>query len=205
MTKLSTGLPISQWNKALAHSRYLCQLLGAHPEAIHWLTEHVNDPLQEEDLVRFLENQPDQSAPSLKLSLRKLRQHVMAHLIIRDLCHDAPLSEIMASMSLLADFVVNHALGALYAQLVEEFGAPLDERGSPQRLMVIGMGKLGGRELNVSSDVDYIFEKHLIRSWRKTAWYCSRRSKHGRDHRGNFHSGDLDCRHNRGDEHRCHH
>ena len=157
MTKLSTGLPISQWNKALAHSRYLCQLLGAHPEAIHWLTEHVNDPLQEEDLVRFLENQPDQSAPSLKLSLRKLRQHVMAHLIIRDLCHDAPLSEIMASMSLLADFVVNHALGALYAQLVEEFGAPLDERGSPQRLMVIGMGKLGGRELNVSSDIDLIF------------------------------------------------
>jgi glutamate-ammonia-ligase adenylyltransferase len=41
--------------------------------------------------------------------------------------------------------------------LATQYGEPLDANGQPQRLMIVGMGKLGGRELNVSSDVDYIF------------------------------------------------
>jgi glutamate-ammonia-ligase adenylyltransferase len=41
--------------------------------------------------------------------------------------------------------------------LVATYGEPLDKAGQAQRMMIIGMGKLGGRELNVSSDVDYIF------------------------------------------------
>jgi hypothetical protein len=60
-------------------------------------------------------------------------------------------------MTQLADVTTNFALDFFHRQLSELFGEPLDSRGQPQRLLVIGMGKLGGRELNVSSDVDYIF------------------------------------------------
>ena len=81
----------------------------------------------------------------------------MTHLALRDLCGLAPLSEIVESMTMLADVTTNFALDHYHRQLVATYGEPLDKAGQPQRMLVIGMGKLGGRELNVSSDVDYIF------------------------------------------------
>ena len=59
-------------------------------------------------------------------------------------------------MTQLADFTTNYALDFLHRQLAAQFGEPLDQPGRAQRMLVIGMGKLGGRELNVSSDVDYL-------------------------------------------------
>ncbi len=99
------------------------------------------------------------SADDAKLArqLRRLRQRTMAQLILRDLCGLAPLAEVVATMSDLADLCTNAALDHHHRQLVATYGEPLDASGQPQRLLVIGMGKLGGRELNVSSDVDYIF------------------------------------------------
>jgi glutamate-ammonia-ligase adenylyltransferase len=94
---------------------------------------------------------------AVRRALRRLRQRAMAHLTIRDLCGLAPLAEIVEGMTLLADVTTNFALDHYHRQLAATYGEPLDSRGRPQRLLVIGMGKLGGRELNVSSDVDYIF------------------------------------------------
>jgi glutamate-ammonia-ligase adenylyltransferase len=81
----------------------------------------------------------------------------MAALIVRDLNGSAPLAEVIETMTTLADVTTNHALDFIHRQLAAQYGEPLDGTGQAQRLMVIGMGKLGGRELNVSSDVDYIF------------------------------------------------
>jgi glutamate-ammonia-ligase adenylyltransferase len=69
----------------------------------------------------------------------------------------APLAEIVESMTMLADVTTNFVLDYYHRQLVATYGEPLDKAGQAQRMMIIGMGKLGGRELNVSSDVDYIF------------------------------------------------
>jgi glutamate-ammonia-ligase adenylyltransferase len=60
-------------------------------------------------------------------------------------------------MTLLADVTTNFALDWWHRQLTAQYGEPLDSQGRAQRLLIVGMGKLGGRELNVSSDVDYIF------------------------------------------------
>ena len=94
---------------------------------------------------------------AVRRALRRLRQRAMAHLILRDLGNLAPLAEIVESMTLLADITTNFALDHYHRQLVSMHGEPLDSKSRPQRLMIVGMGKLGGRELNVSSDVDYIF------------------------------------------------
>ena len=67
------------------------------------------------------------------------------------------LAEVVETMTQLADVTTNVALDFLHRQLAVQFGEPLDKQGRPQRLLIVGMGKLGGRELNVSSDVDYIF------------------------------------------------
>jgi glutamate-ammonia-ligase adenylyltransferase len=81
----------------------------------------------------------------------------MASLIVRDLGGSASLAQVVETMTQLADVTTNVALDFVHRQLAAQYGEPLDRRGQPQRLLVVGMGKLGGRELNVSSDVDYIF------------------------------------------------
>jgi glutamate-ammonia-ligase adenylyltransferase len=81
----------------------------------------------------------------------------MAVLIVRDVCGFASLAEVVETMTLLADVTTNFALDWWHRQLTAQYGEPLDSQGRAQRLLIVGMGKLGGRELNVSSDVDYIF------------------------------------------------
>ena len=142
---------------ATAHSRYLRQLLAARPEVGAWLDDNAERPLTAERMGSFLAAATPASEDALRRSLRQLRQRVMATLMVRDIGGLAPLSEVVETMTQLAEVTTNFALDFLHRQLAGQFGEPLDEHGQPQRLLVIGMGKLGGRELNVSSDVDYIF------------------------------------------------
>ena len=147
----------SAWQPALAHSRFLRQLLAARQDVVDWLESHAEAPLSAGDMHGFLRAETVSDENSLKRALRRLRQRVMATLIVRDVGGAAPLTEVVETMTLLADITTNHALDFLHRQLAAQFGEPLDRQGRPQHLLVIGMGKLGGRELNVSSDVDYIF------------------------------------------------
>ena len=145
-----------RWQAAVDHSRYLANQLNAHPDLIPELAATWHQPLSEELLLAPLQREfaDDDTVRSV---LRRLRHRAMAHLVLRDLGGLAPLAEIVESMTLLADVTTNFALDYYHRQLVATYGEPLDKQGRPQRLMIIGMGKLGGRELNVSSDVDYIF------------------------------------------------
>ncbi|RIX44639.1 MAG: bifunctional [glutamate--ammonia ligase]-adenylyl-L-tyrosine phosphorylase/[glutamate--ammonia-ligase] adenylyltransferase [Rhodocyclales bacterium GT-UBC] len=145
-----------RWQPALALSRYLSNLLQARPALIPELAATWQQPLSEDILLGALRREfTDDEA--VKSALRCLRQRAMAHIALRDLCGLAPLAEVVESMTLLADVTTNFALDYYHRQLAAMYGEPLDKSGQPQRLLVIGMGKLGGRELNVSSDVDYIF------------------------------------------------
>lgn len=145
-----------RWQTALAHSRYLSNLLQARPTLIPVLADSWQQALDETMLLAALQGGFTDD-DSLKSALRQLRQRAMAHIMLRDLCGLAPLAEVVESMTLLADVTTNFALDHYHRQLAATHGEPLDAQGRPQRLLVIGMGKLGGRELNVSSDVDYIF------------------------------------------------
>ncbi len=145
-----------RWQAALDHSLYLSNLFRARPELIDELAATWDGPLSEALLLAPLQRD-FANDEELRSTLRRLRQRAMAHIMLRDLCDRAPLAEVVESMTLLADVTTNFALDYYHRQLVAQFGEPLDSQGRPQRLLVIGMGKLGGRELNVSSDVDYIF------------------------------------------------
>ncbi len=149
-------LPDPRWQTALAHSRYLSNLLATHPTLITELAAAWTAPLTAEQLAAAL-TPAAADDDAVKAQLRRLRQRAMAHIALRDLCGLAPLAEVVESMTLLADVTTNFALNHYHRQLAAIYGEPLDKGGRPQRLLIIGMGKLGGRELNVSSDVDYIF------------------------------------------------
>ena len=90
--------------------------------------------------------------------LRHLRAKTLAALIDRDLDGRADLAEVMDATTALAEIAIGEALVFLSGELAQRHGVPCGRAsGEPQDLIVIGMGKLGGGELNVSSDVDLIF------------------------------------------------
>ena len=89
--------------------------------------------------------------------LRILRQLVMERLVVLDCEQGAPLDVIMRAVTELAELALDLACQHAFAQLDERHGAPMLASGERAHLWVIGMGKLGARELNVSSDIDLIY------------------------------------------------
>ncbi len=81
----------------------------------------------------------------------------MLRIIWRDLCDLAALDETFADLTSLAELCLSAAMEYHNRALEEKFGTPLDSDGIEQGLAVIGLGKLGGGELNLSSDIDIIF------------------------------------------------
>ncbi|WP_159565698.1 bifunctional [glutamate--ammonia ligase]-adenylyl-L-tyrosine phosphorylase/[glutamate--ammonia-ligase] adenylyltransferase [Budvicia diplopodorum] len=65
--------------------------------------------------------------------------------------------EVLSQLSLLAETLIIAARDWLYALCCREWGTPVNVEGKPQTLFILGMGKLGGGELNFSSDIDLIF------------------------------------------------
>ncbi|MFP1682258.1 bifunctional [glutamate--ammonia ligase]-adenylyl-L-tyrosine phosphorylase/[glutamate--ammonia-ligase] adenylyltransferase [Alloalcanivorax sp. C16-1] len=98
-----------------------------------------------------------QDEDALKAALRRLRHRHMVRLIWRDLTGLADYHATVADLSLLADTLISTALERLYQWACERGGVPRDEDGEPVKLVVLAMGKLGARELNLSSDIDLIF------------------------------------------------
>ncbi len=90
-------------------------------------------------------------------ALRMVRQLVMERLISLDCDHQAPLADVTRAVTDLAEFALDIACNQAFRELDLLHGAPLAEDGQRARLWVVGMGKLGARELNVSSDIDLIY------------------------------------------------
>jgi glutamate-ammonia-ligase adenylyltransferase len=90
-------------------------------------------------------------------ALRRARQVEMARIAWRDVTGSADLDTTLADVSLLADRLIELALEYAAATLEPRFGRPRDSAGNALPLLVLGMGKLGGQELNFSSDIDLVF------------------------------------------------
>ena len=146
----------SALERALACSRYLRRLLESRPQLRQEIADTLHAPFGLEDIRAFLARQP-LTEETLKGALRRLRARVFAHVATRDLGGLADLAEVTETMTLLAETAVSTALDLLWTPLAARHGEPRAEGGKAQELIVIGMGKLGGRELNVSSDIDLIF------------------------------------------------
>ncbi|QEY65279.1 bifunctional [glutamate--ammonia ligase]-adenylyl-L-tyrosine phosphorylase/[glutamate--ammonia-ligase] adenylyltransferase [Metapseudomonas lalkuanensis] len=90
--------------------------------------------------------------------LRRYRNRQQLRIIWRDLTRQADLAETCRDLSDLADACIDLAYHWLYGRHCAQFGTPVGHRsGQPQHLVVLGMGKLGAHELNLSSDIDLIF------------------------------------------------
>jgi glutamate-ammonia-ligase adenylyltransferase len=139
------------------YSRWLAGRLAAQPDLAADLAAGLARPWSRTEMDDWLAAQAADDEAALGRALRRLRQRLLARLIARDLAGMADLAEVTRSMTEFAELAVQAGLDFLHRDLAGVHGEPLDGRGSPQRLIVVGMGKLGGGELNVSSDIDLIF------------------------------------------------
>ncbi|WP_194362747.1 bifunctional [glutamate--ammonia ligase]-adenylyl-L-tyrosine phosphorylase/[glutamate--ammonia-ligase] adenylyltransferase [Neptunicella marina] len=97
-----------------------------------------------------------ESEPQLLQALRYFRRHYMVHIAWRDLLNLQDISHSIKQVSILADALIVGAYNWLYAKQTAIYGVPQGEFGA-QPMFIMGMGKLGGGELNFSSDIDLIF------------------------------------------------
>lgn len=147
---------------ALSWSGALRRKVDAHPDFGDWLRDAVNLPVERQRILSWfieLGGTPAVPMPSdeLRRILRRLRQRVFYTLIVRDIAGAAAFQEVVEAMTALAELAVGQVYRCVAANMAEVHGTPLDpETGKPQEMIVVAMGKLGGRELNVSSDIDLI-------------------------------------------------
>ncbi|MFC7000520.1 bifunctional [glutamate--ammonia ligase]-adenylyl-L-tyrosine phosphorylase/[glutamate--ammonia-ligase] adenylyltransferase [Pseudobowmanella zhangzhouensis] len=97
-----------------------------------------------------------QDEANLAQHLRRFRRRWMVQLAWRDLTHQQSIAQSLTDVSALADTLINGAYHWLYADMCSKHGMPMGSLG-PQPMLIWGMGKLGGQELNFSSDIDLIF------------------------------------------------
>lgn len=151
--RFDTGFPAKIQHLAIASS-YALRQLCREPSILHQLhrLEHFN--LDESQVLPAGENSVDIN--QIKRSLRVFRHLKLIEIIYLDVNENNSLQQTLSHLSDLADLLIRKALGASYNSLVAKHGRPRDDAGNNIELNIIAMGKLGGRELNFSSDIDLI-------------------------------------------------
>jgi len=137
----------------LAHSRFYQRLHRRYATELALFPAGVPVRAGMEEALDALSRQ----GMDLGAALRVLRQLVMERLVQLDCAQQAPLAVVTQTVTQLAEVVLDRACLQVRRELDERHGAPLGPEGQPVPLWIVGMGKFGARELNVSSDIDLIY------------------------------------------------
>ena len=137
----------------LAASDFLLDALARDPKLLPALAAAPDGQCGREPLPFS----PPEDEGAFSAALRRWRRAEVARIAWRDLAGWAAVPETLADLSRAADTGISAAHDYARAALERRHGVPRSAAGAAQQLVVVGMGKLGGRELNFSSDVDLIF------------------------------------------------
>ncbi len=163
---LSTSALFERDHEALPHllqllctSQYLADLLVRDQECYDLIRMTEGQPVAREMLVEELVSEAvslDDLAP-VSAALRLAKQRETIRIAYGDIIRDQPVATVARQISFLADAIVEAALAFLLKQLDTKYGVPRRQNGERARFCVLALGKLGGVELNYSSDIDLIF------------------------------------------------
>ena len=151
-----------QFTRTLVGSAYVLESCCRNPDLLfHWLLTDV--PYAALSAARIVEMAElsccdCETVDALDKALRQLRRRLMVGVIWRDLNRLSDFAEVCQSMTAMAEAAIQQAVDFHYRELSGKHGTPIGAvSGLSQQLVVLGMGKLGGGELNLSSDIDLIF------------------------------------------------
>lgn len=141
-------------------SRFCAEWMAANPDRLAALREagvlSDSSVFDVRQCLHSLSADPAQPDAVMR-ALRRARNEALFVIAWRDLSGLADLEEVLADLSALADGCIDLALMQAQAELSARYGRPRPRDGDSVAMIVIAMGKLGGRELNFSSDVDLVF------------------------------------------------
>lgn len=145
--------------RVLIVSEFVLRTLLRYPEQFVRRLEQNEwfAPLDPDALRDRLTFSAAESEAQVLRALRMARQLELARIAWRDLTGDADLAESLADLSAVAECCIEAAMRYAMELLTVRYGQPSDQQGEFVNPVVLGMGKLGGGELNFSSDVDLIF------------------------------------------------
>ena len=146
------GAPISAPADA-SHSRFVQRVRRRWPAELALLPPGAPDV----DAITALVQRLRDAGRELSSALRVARHLVLERLAVLDVERGAPLATVTGTMTDLAEATLELALAQAEAEADERHGPPLDAQGRRVQMWIVGMGKLGARELNVSSDIDLIY------------------------------------------------
>lgn len=135
------------------HSRFVQRVRRRHAGELGWLAPGVPDG----DAIRALIERLAGAGHALPAALRVARQLVLERLAVLDVEDTAPLAAVTGAMTALAETTLEAALEQARRETDARHGAPRSAAGAPIEFWIVGMGKLGARELNVSSDIDLVY------------------------------------------------
>lgn len=154
----ATAIPILL--RIFSESQYLADLLIRDPAAYDALRLTAGQPVSREVLIdeitSLLENVPADDVDQAMRLLRRFKHRETLRVAFGDIIARQDLHTVTTQISRLADAGCTAALQFAQRHLALRYGVPRDTRGEPVRLTVIAMGKLGGNELNYSSDIDLV-------------------------------------------------
>ncbi|ODT98425.1 MAG: glutamine-synthetase adenylyltransferase, partial [Planctomycetes bacterium SCN 63-9] len=139
-------------------SQHFSEMLIRDPAAIEWLrrgADRRDRVTLIDDLWSSLENSSRDDEQ--RLLLRRFRQREMLRIGYNDIVRGLPLEVITLDLSHLADACVEGAYRLARRHAEARFGCPINSEGTSARFVVLALGKLGGEELNYSSDIDLVF------------------------------------------------
>lgn len=142
----------------LGTSRFLSEELLRYPDWL-WKIEDLRLGFSRDDykerLDAFLGERGVKAPAAFDVALFRRRE--LVRIVLRDRLGFGSLAEIAEELSNLADTVLARVLDGVTAELAERHGSPMTDNGAPAVLTLLALGKLGGSELNYSSDVDLMF------------------------------------------------
>jgi glutamate-ammonia-ligase adenylyltransferase len=143
--------------RVVAASEFAASVLIRDPEALAWVAGEIAAPLAGTANAGYERRVADcGTVTEAQRILREWRRREMLRIAWRDIAGHASVRNTLGDLSRLADGCIRAAVAAARAQLRTPFGLPRTAQGAEVPLIVIGMGKLGGGELNFSSDVDLV-------------------------------------------------
>lgn len=152
-----TEIRQQQLVRVLAASPYVARQLATKPNLLDWGTLNCGfEAAQLQQQLRTLLASVD-SEVNLMNRLRQFRHRHMVRLMWRNQLRLCSSEALVTELSHLADCCIKQALSWLHNEAAKQWGHPLNGKGEKQQLVVLALGKLGGQELNLSSDVDLIF------------------------------------------------
>jgi glutamate-ammonia-ligase adenylyltransferase len=164
MPFVATPQRLSAAVRLFSHSSYLKETLLRHPELLDWCLEEerlhrLSGTAELRGELGWISALADEKAAARTLA--RFRRMQLLRIAARDVLGFAALAEVTLELSNLADAVLQGALDYLHQKLSTRFGRPLTRADTgpieAAEMAVLSLGKLGGRELNYSSDIDLMF------------------------------------------------